>query len=59
MSRKCGPKKNDRAIKFFTARPNGVLRGGVGSVNRRRPLKPFEEHFPVLQKEQLSLLRIS
>ena len=32
--------KNNRAIKFFTARPNGILRGGVGSVNRRRPLKP-------------------
>ena len=51
--------KNNRAIKFFTARPNGILKGGVGSVNRRRPLKPFEEHFPVLQKEQLSLLRFS
>ena len=51
--------KNNRAIKFFTARPNGILRDGVGSVNRRRPLKPFEEHFQELQKEQLSLLRIS
>ena len=30
--------KNNRAIKFLTARPNGILRGGVGSVNRRRPL---------------------
>ena len=39
MNRKCGPKKNNRAIKFLTARLNGVLRGGVGSVNRRRPLK--------------------
>ena len=58
MSRKCGPKKNDRAIKFLAARPNGVLRGGVGSVNRRRPLKPLEEHFRVLQKEQRFLLRI-
>ena len=58
MSRKCGPKKNNRAINFFTARPNGILRGGVGSVNRRRPLKPLEEHFRVLQKEQLFLLRI-
>ena len=46
--------KNKRAIKFFTARPNGILRGGVGSQNRRRPLKPLEEHFRVLQKEQLS-----
>ena len=36
-----------------------VLRCGVGSRHRRRPLKPLEEHFPVLQKEQLSLLRIS
>ena len=26
--------KNNRAIKFLTARPNGILRGGVGSVNR-------------------------
>ena len=72
--------KNNRAIKFLTARPNGILRGGVGSgiylallfgirkmrgsmfvasgkpqrapqgvlgdgvgsVNRRRPLKPLE-----------------
>ena len=34
--------KNNRAIKFFTARPNGILRGGVGSRNRRRPLKPLE-----------------
>ena len=59
MNRKCGPKKNNRAIKFFTARPNGILKGGVGSVNRRRPLKPFEEHFPVLQKDRLILLRIS
>ena len=50
--------KNNRAIKFFTARPKGILRGGVGSVKWRRPLKPVEEHFPVLQKEQLSLLRI-
>ena len=41
--------KNNRAIKFFTARPNGVLRGSVGSVNRRRPLKPLEEHFRMLQ----------
>ena len=45
MNRKCGPKKSNRAIKFFTARLNGVLRGGVGSRNRRRPLKPLEEHF--------------
>ena len=51
-------KKNNRAIKFFTARPNGILRGGVGSVNRRRPLKPLEEHFRLLQKEQLFQLRI-
>ena len=58
MNRKCGPKKNNRAIKFFTARPNWVLRGGVGSVNRRLPLKPLEEHFRVLQKEQRFLLRI-
>ena len=50
--------KNNRAIKFFTARPNGILRGGVGSQNRRRPLKPLEEHFRVLQKEQRFLLRI-
>ena len=40
-------KKNNRAIKFLTARPNGVLRGGVGSRNRRRPLKSLEEHFRV------------
>ena len=58
MNRKCGPKKNNRAIKFLTARLNGVLRGGVGSVNRRRPLKSLEEHFRVLQKEQRFLLRI-
>ena len=51
-------KKNNRAIKFFTAWPNGILRGGVGSVNRRRPLKPLEEHFRLLQKEQLFQLRI-
>ena len=25
---------NNRAVKFFTARPNGILRGGVGSQNR-------------------------
>ena len=43
--------KNDRAIKFLTARPNEILRDGVGSVNRRRPLKPLEEHFRLLQKE--------
>ena len=24
--------KNNRAIKFFPARPNGILMGGVGSV---------------------------
>ena len=41
--------KNNRAIKFLTARPNGILRGGVGFVNRHRPLKPLEEHFRVLQ----------
>ena len=29
--------KNNRANKFLTARPNGILRGGVGTVNRRRP----------------------
>ena len=34
--------KNNRAIKFFSA----------------RPLKPFEEHFRGMQKAQLSLLRI-
>ena len=40
--------------------PPGIVKGGGGgSVNRRRPLKPLEEHFRVLQKEQLSLLRIS
>ena len=50
--------KYNRAIKFFTARPNGILRGGVGSRNRRRPLKPLEEHFQVLQKKQRFLLRI-
>ena len=50
--------KNNRAIKFLTARPNGILRGGVGSVNRRRPLKSLEEHFLLLQKEQRFLLRI-
>ena len=55
---KCGARK---VVLFATpgSAPQRVLRGGVGSVNRRRPLKPFEEHFPVLQKEQLSLLRIS
>ena len=46
------------ALRHQTARPKGVLRGGVGSVNRRRPLKPLEEHFRVLQKEQRFLLRI-
>ena len=50
--------KNNRAIKFFTARPNGILRGGVGSVNRRRPLKPLEEHVGVCQKATNMLLRI-
>ena len=58
MNRKCGPKNNNRAIKFLTARPNGILRGGVGSRNRRRSLNPLEEHVGVLQKEQLILLRI-
>ena len=38
--------------------PQGVLGDGVGSVNRRRPLIPLEEHFRVLQKEQRFLLRI-
>ena len=38
-------------LRHETARPNGVLRGGVGSVNRRRPLKPLEEHFQLLQKK--------
>ena len=57
MNRKRGPKKN-RAIKFFTARPIGILRGGVGSVNRRRPLKPFEEYVGVCQKSTNMLLRI-
>ena len=41
--------KNNRAIKYFTARPNGILRGGVGSRNWRHPLKSLEEHFRVLQ----------
>ena len=41
--------KNNRAIRFFTARPNGILRGGVGSRNLRRPLKSFEEHYRVSQ----------
>ena len=50
--------KNNRTIKFFTARPNGVLIGGVGSRNRRRQLKPFEEPVLMLQREQLFLLRI-
>ena len=27
--------KNNRAIKFLTARPNGILRGGLGSQNRK------------------------
>ena len=39
------------SLREQTARPNGVLKGGVGSVNRRRPLKPLEEHFQLLQKE--------
>ena len=50
--------KNNRAIKLLTARPNGILRGGVGCVNRRRPLKSLEEHFRVLQKAQRFLLHI-
>ena len=50
--------KSNRAIKFLTARPNGILRGGVGSRNRRRPLKSLKEHFRVLQQEQRFLLRI-
>ena len=50
--------KSNRVIKFFTARPNGILKGGVGSVNWRRPLKPLEEHFRALQKEQRFLFRI-
>ena len=41
--------KNNRAIKFLTAWPKGILRGGVGSVNRHRPLKSLEEHFRVLR----------
>ena len=41
--------KNNRAIKFLAARPNGILRGGVTSQNQRRPLKPIEERFRVLQ----------
>ena len=41
--------KNNRAMKFFTARPNEILRGGIGSRNRPRSLKPLEEHLRVLQ----------
>ena len=35
-----------------------VLGDGVGSVNRRRPLKPLEEHVGVCQKATNMLLRI-
>ena len=33
-----------QAINGPTARLDGVLRGGLGSENRGRPLKPLEEH---------------
>ena len=51
-------RKNVQTIKFKTARPKGVLRGGLGSTNRGRPLKPVEEHTGILPKERDFLLRI-
>ena len=44
MPRRMG-RKNVRAIKFLTTRPNGILRGGLGLQNGGRPLKSLEEHF--------------
>ena len=46
MNRKCGPKKNNRAIKFFTARPNGFLRDGVGSVYLFSVIACGPDHLP-------------
>ena len=48
MNRKCGPKKNNRAIKFMTARPNGVLRGSVGS-RHAKTLNKYTEPTPPLK----------
>ena len=42
-----------------TARPKGVLRGGGGSPDHRRPLRPLEGHTRELQKDRLFLTRIS
>ncbi|MEZ4956336.1 MAG: hypothetical protein R2825_22450 [Saprospiraceae bacterium] len=39
--------------------PPRVLKGGVGSVNRRRPLKPLEEHVGVFENAKDMLLRTS
>ena len=43
MNRKCGPKKNNREIKFLTARPNGILRGRTWLVSIKRYFLAFEK----------------